>query len=685
LTWVDLLRARAAAEADRVGYRFLADGESAESTLTYGRLDRRARAVAATLRSLGVGAGDRVLVLCPPGLAFVEALLGVMCAGAVAVPAHPPRAARRERSASSRLTGILHDSAPAAALMAAAQAEVVGDAIRDAGRGVALVAVDSIADAAADGWSDPSVSPTDLALLQYTSGSTGDPRGVELTHANLLHNSATIRDAFGHTRDSAGVIWLPPQHDMGLIGGVLQPLFVGFPVTLMPAQAFLARPVRWLRAISKYGATTSGGPNFAYDLCARTITDADKARLDLSRWAVAFNGAEPIDADTLDRFARAFAPCGFDAAAFYPCYGLAEATLLVTGPAKGGGAARVAVDPAALREHRVAVASNGAVAAARTLVGSGRAASDHAVVIVDPTTATRCGGDRVGEIWVRGGAVARGYWNRPAETTETFDARLADDAGPYLRTGDLGFVRGGELFVTGRLKDVIIVRGQNHYPHDLERTVERCHAALRPAGGVVVLIDHGAGGERVAVIHEVEREHRRAAHDPIIAAIREAVAREHGIAPHVVVLLEPGGLPRTSSGKPRRGACRDALAAGTLPILERWTGAEAPLAAPQWAPEPAADRAAAGCVVEWLRQRLAATLGVDVGQIDPAEPFARYGLDSASAVGLAGEIEMATGRDLPATLFWDYPTIDALARHLRDECGMPAAPATSAAPAGGAA
>jgi acyl-CoA synthetase (AMP-forming)/AMP-acid ligase II len=455
-TLIELLQRRADEQPERHAFSFLADGEGeAEARLSYGELDRRARALGARLRALGL-AGERALLLYPPGLEFIAAFFGCLYAGAVAVPAYPPRANRPM----TRLRSIAADARPRAVLTTAGQwpdADKWSAGVPEL-QGLARLATDAPADDWDRRWRDPGAGGQTLAFLQYTSGSTATPKGVMITHGNLLANSATIRACFASTAESRGVFWLPLFHDMGLIGGVLQTLYCGGSSTLLSPVAFLQRPLRWLQAISRTGATISGGPNFAYDLCVRKVTPEQRATLDLSRWHVAFNGAEPIRAETLERFAEAFAPCGFRREAFLPCYGLAEATLLVSGGPPGAPPALVAARAADLGRDRV-VPADAHDAEARVLAGSGRVPAELEVAIVDPATGLRLPADRVGEIWVKGPSVAQGYWDRPEATAQTFRAALADaGAGPFLRTGDLGFLRDDALFVTGRLKDLIIIR-----------------------------------------------------------------------------------------------------------------------------------------------------------------------------------------------------------------------------------
>jgi acyl-CoA synthetase (AMP-forming)/AMP-acid ligase II len=564
---VELGRARAGSHGDLPLYTFLPDrGPGDGAVLTYAGLDLRARAIAAALLRSGAG-GQRALLLYPPGLDFITAFFGCLYAGVVAVPAYPPRSAR----ALPRLLEIARDARPAVALTTAELRAAIGGLAAQVPElgALPLVATDEVPPAQAASWSDPGVTGEALAFLQYTSGSTAAPKGVMVSHRNLLHNEEMIRQAYGQTADSVIVGWLPLYHDMGLIGNVLQPLFLGARCVLFSPISFLQSPKRWLAAISHYRATTSGGPNFAYDLCVRKIGAADRVDLDLSSWDVAFNGAEPVRAETMERFATAFAGCGFRPAAFFPCYGLAEATLFVAGAA---GPRAVDFDRAQL-EAGEARRSAGSDPASRTLVSSGHAWLDQELAIVDPETLRRCAAGKVGEIWVRGPSIAQGYWKRPEATAETFQGRLAGEpaAAPFLRTGDFGFLDGGDLFVTGRLKDLVIIRGRNLYPQDIELTVERSHPALRPGCGAAFSVEIGTE-ERLVVVQELERTEGSAALaadavDAIAEAVRRAVAEEHEAQVQQIVLLRAGSIPKTSSGKIQRRACRAALLGGKLEVL----------------------------------------------------------------------------------------------------------------------
>jgi acyl-CoA synthetase (AMP-forming)/AMP-acid ligase II len=550
-TFVAALRERAAGPFAGNGYSLLADGESESERLSYAELDRRARALAVLLGEHGSQAGERVLLVLPAGLDFVSALFGCFYAGALAVPLPPPDPLK-PATGLAQLARVARDAGARLAFSAGGVA---------AGETPLLWLDPRAADpSAADAWSPREPEPAAPALLQYTSGSTSAPKGVVVRHSNLIANARAIQAVFGVSQESRGVSWLPPHHDMGLMGGILEPLWIGASTELMPPQAFLQRPLRWLKAITRLRATTCGGPNFAYDLLARRVPEAAKAELDLSSWSVAFCGAEPVRAETLDAFAQSFAACGFRREAFLPCYGLAEATLMVTGERTSPLPSLLSLDAGALEAGRLAPAAAGG--AARRLVGCGRPARGVTVAIVNGDSRTPLPEGSVGEIWLKGPGVAAGYWNDAEETRRCFEAQLADGDGPYLRTGDLGFLSRGELVPTGRVKDLIIVRGRNLYPQDLEATLERAHPAVRAGRGVAFAASL-PGGERLVVACEVNR---RAKEPPaeIAEALKRAVATEHDVLPHAVVLLEPGALPRTPSGKPRRPLCRALFAEGRL-------------------------------------------------------------------------------------------------------------------------
>jgi len=641
-TLTDLLDTRARQPSVAPAYTFLADGEREEETLTYAELARRACRVAAAMTREPGAARARALLLFPPGLDFVVAFFGCLYAKVIAVPVYPPQRSRDL----GRLGAIVSDAQPTFVISTAVTLEPIRRAFSQQGQAARLhfIASDTAAaggDADAEGLA---AEPGDLAFLQYTSGSTEAPKGVMLTHDNLLHNASLIHDALEHRPGDSYVSWLPTFHDMGFMAGVLQPLYADIPCVQMAPDAFLKRPIRWLQAIARYRATTSGGPNFAYELCVRKVSPPERAALDLSTWSVAFNGAEPVRAETLARFAAAFADSGFRACASYPCYGLAEATLMVTGSVKAAPVATVSVDRTALGENRVVHRPDAPDAG--VMAASGRNLGDQELSIVDPETLRECAADQIGEIWVRGRSVARGYWNRPEETAQTFGARIAgSDRGSFLRTGDLGFVKDGLLYVTSRLKDLIVIRGRNHHPQDIELTVERSHPALRPGCSAAFSMDEG-GEERLVIVQEVAATAAdEVPVDEVVFAIRRSVSMLHELAPHAIALLRWGAILKTSSGKIQRRACKRAFLDGTLDVLASWSAASS---------EPAARARGA---TAWLIAEVARRAGLDARSIDPREPLAVYGLDSLAAVELAHELDVRFGIDVTVGELFDSLTI----------------------------
>ena len=648
-TLVDVLRHWAARKPDRVSHTFLVDGENEVVTLTYAELEQRAMSIAALLQSINA-AGQRVLLLDPPGLEYIAAFFGCLYAGAVAVPAYPPRMNR----SFSRLQEIVNDARPVAALTTTsilAKADQLFEQAPELKK-LGWITTDNISSQYAKHWREPRIDGSTLAFLQYTSGSTSSPKGVMVSHGNLLNNQRTIRAVFKQSEESIIVGWLPLYHDMGLIGNMLQPLFLGAQCILMSPLAFLQRPLRWLQAISNYRATTSGGPNFAFDLCVKRIAPEERDLLDLSSWTVAFNGAEPIRAGTLRRFAEVFAPCGFSPEAFYPCYGLAEATLLVSGKQNSGPPVVREVSGEQLKKNRITGSDNGDRV---SLVSSGGSLED--VLIIDPETCNPCAPAEVGEVWVSGPSVAQGYWNRPDESERTFKAQVAGTgAGPFLRTGDLGFINDGELFITGRLKDLMIFRGLNYYPQDIEATVEKAHEQLRPLGAAFsVTVDNE---ERLVVVQELTP--RCASGFPEISeAIVQAVAEEHELQVHALVLLKAGSIPMTSSGKIRRQECRSRFLGNTLESVFEWRAN-----VPAGSYQNSNSRRPFGSVEEleaWLTVTVAERLGLDVSRVDANQRLSTYAIDSLLAVELAHSIEATTGVSLSLATFLQQASISELA------------------------
>lgn len=716
-TLVELLRWRAANFSDYRAYTYLKDGETDELLMTYAELDQRARAIGAWLQSLGA-TGERALLIYPPGMDYVVAFFGCLYAGVTAVPAYPPDPTRLNRTL-PRLQAIARDAQASIALTSDSILSMIkimriGSKVTDSleklpflkkfgstlssfiSQKAAIVnakdlsdlnwlSTEDIKNEQAKDWKQPDIDRDTLAFLQYTSGSTGVPRGVMLSHENLLYNLALIYDGFGHSPECEGVIWLPIYHDMGLIGGVLQPLYGGMPVTLMSPIDFLQRPLRWLNAINriKNRPIISGGPNFAYDLCARKVTPEQKEKLHLGHWKVAFSGAEPVRPETIERFSETFKPCGFNREAFYPCYGLAEATLFVSGGYNTNPPIILNIKRSELKNNRFVEASPGENDS-QTAVGCGHTYGDQIISIVNPETFEECQQNEIGEIWISGTSVAKGYWNRTEETKETFQARIkGKKKRHFLRTGDMGFLKDGELFITGRIKDLIIIRGRNHYPQDIEFTVENSHQNLRPGCSAVFSVDIESQ-ERLIIVVEV-RNPKKLNADEVIGAIRRNVTEAHELQAYAVVLIKPRSISKTSSGKIQRRATKNEFLENKLQIVAEWRASsqlqtdiskQPEIEMAESSPEPAKTKTpvtpkkkstTVASLETWLISKVAENLEIDAKEIDIHEPFVSFGLDSAQAVGLAGDLEEWLGKKLSPTLVWDYPTIESLATFLAED------------------
>jgi len=654
-TLVELLRQRATATPQRLAYTFLREGTQEEARFTYAELDQAARAVAMALHGAGAEAGGRVLLLYPPGLDFLAGFFGCLYAGLVPIPTPPPDAARLKRTF-PRLLAILKDAGSRLILSTVAIRQ--NARMADAGAAASWLCHEEIDPAGAPDWTPPTLAPQDLAYLQYTSGSTATPKGVMLTHANVMHHLESLRLGWDYRPDSVAVTWMPYFHDYGLVDGLLEPLYAGIPSYVFSPLTFIKRPQRWLEAISRYRGTHTQAPNFAYELCLEKIAPAQRDALDLRSWRVASNGAEPVRAGTLQRFADYFAPCGLRPDALYPAYGLAEATLLVATKPHGA-------------QPRTCRVTEGAIA--REVVSCGPPLAGTRVVIVDRDTFKRLPDGQTGEIWVADPAVAVGYWERPEDSAATFGARIADapEYGPFLRTGDLGFLKDGELYVTGRCKDLVIVAGVNHYPQDIEWTVQQSHAELRTDHCAAFSVDD-KGEERLVVVAEANRPLDD--WQPLFAAVRQAVAETHEVELYAFAALRKGGILKTSSGKLQRQGCRAAWLAGELEMLAEWrkpahveTVVQTNTLVPPGSVAPASTIEMRR-IADWLVQALAARLDIAPAAVDPAAPFASLGLTSRLGVQLVGELEQWLGRDdLSPTLLWEYPTVDALSRHLAGE------------------
>lgn len=668
---VELLEERALEQPSKRAFTFLQDGENEESTFTYETLLTRAQSIAAYLQDSQL-TGERALLLYRPGLEFIAAFFGCLLAGVVAVPGYPPSRNREE----PRLKAIASNSQAKVILTSGEVLETVTRRIENVPVLGSLRTIDTIQvpNDLARSWRDPAITRDTIAFLQYTSGSSGSPKGVMVSHGNLLYNLELIRHAMALEPEDLGVLWLPLHHDMGLIGGVLDMVYSGGQAVLMSPTAFVEKPSRWLQAITDYRATFSGGPNFAYDYCTSKVTAEQKESIDLSTWETAFCGAETVRAETFKRFAETFAPLGYRLDSFQPVYGLAEATLIVSGGATKGAPNVQTVSRMALESNTV-IDSKAGDDSVTQLVGCGKALGELEIEIVDPQSLTRCETDKIGEIWVSGASVAMGYWGQETETKNVFHAYLADRShGPFLRTGDLGYLNKGELYITGRLKDLIIIRGNNYFPDDIEQTVSQTHPALRHEMGAAFTIEKD-GNEQLVLVHELNRHYSRHPDlESIIAAIRQAISERHELRAYAICLIQPHKLPRTSSGKIQRFACREAFLRGDLAILREWKS-EVVLpavnkenhAAPPDINLKTSNKRLVASIQDWLVREIARRSKIDRSEINPSQPVDRYGLDSLDAVELRMVLETKTNCSLTESFLWELPSIAAVAHYVANE------------------
>ena len=637
-TLVQSLQRRAAQTPDQVALRFLAESAEQNVVLSYRDLDRRARTIAAALQA-NAALGDRAVLLFPSGPDYVAAFFGCLYAGVIAVPAYPPESTRRHHQ--ERLLSIISDAEPRLLLTIAS----LGDGLAQIENAPPVLSVDTLDAQIADRWVAPDLHADDIAFLQYTSGSTALPKGVQVSHGNLVANEVLIRRGFGIDLNPNDVIvsWLPLYHDMGLIGGLLQPIFSGVPCVLMSPAYFLGRPLRWLEAISEYGGTISGGPDFAYRLCTERVSESALERLDLSQWRVAYSGSEPIRLDTLERFAEKFAACGFTPDNFFASYGLAEATLFVAGGSRGRGIPAMRMDEQALAANRAEPGQGAAI------MSCGTSQPEHAVLIVDPQTLAELPDNSVGELWATGPSIAHGYWRNPEATAKTF----VQHAGrTWLRTGDLGFMRFGEVYITGRLKDLLIVRGHNLYPQDIEQTIEREVEVVRK-GRVAAFAVNDQGLEGIGIAAEISRSVQKILPpEALIKAIRQAVAEAYQEAPSVVVLLNPGALPKTSSGKVQRAACGLRHADGSLDSYAQF---------------PEVQTQVGDAVLESdLQNRIAAIWceQLHVATVAADDHFFLLGGNSITATQVVARLRETLGLELNLRMLFEAPTLEGFATNV---------------------
>ncbi|HVJ91439.1 MAG TPA: beta-ketoacyl synthase N-terminal-like domain-containing protein [Labilithrix sp.] len=661
-TLVGALRARGDKTPAHIAFRHLHDDDSTETVITYAELERRARAIGAELQR-SYSPGSRALLVYQHDLEFVVGFFGCLFGGLVAVPVMPPDRARLDRTLPRFLSAVRDaDVSVVLSTTTISAMRAMVEAVAPDLAPVPWLTTDAVDIARADEWTPFEVEPSSLAFFHYTSGSTANPKGVMVSHSNVFANMAMIGH-FGNVDDQSHLVsWIPFYHSIGLILAVLGPVVLGFPSTFLSPFAFLQQPARWLRAIHRYRATATAAPNFAYDLCTRAIGAEERADLDLSCLEFAINGAEPIHPEVLENFSATFAECGLKGDVFALAYGMAENVLLNSMGARPWVVHELDAD--VLTEGRAETATP-ASRAIRRLVSCGRTGDGHRIVVVNPDTHRPCSEGEVGEVWLSGPSVTLGYWRKPEETEQTFGGYLADTGeGPFLRSGDLGFLKDGDLCLTGRLKELIIVRGANHYPQDIERTVERAHPAIVVGQGAAFSVDVN-GSEELVIGYEADLSSVEA--DEVFSAIRRAVTQEHGLRVHAIAILKAGTMPKTAVGKRQRRALRDEFVAQSLDAQVVWMANDAATPVATTTRTQSWDHAS---IVEILRRGVADAVGLAAVEIDPQQPFASYGLDSQSAVALSASVGAKFGLKLKATMAYDYPTLEKLGSHIAELVGV---------------
>ncbi len=627
-----LLRIRAKQHPDKTVFIFLEDGINETARITYGELERKASLVAAALLEKNKK-GERCILLFQAGIDFIVAFMGCLLAGVIAVPSYPPRRNRKNE----RFQAIVDNCKPSVIIASDSIANDLQKNPEDHEKikNIRLISFDKLEFSQENMVAKSEISKEDIAFLQYTSGSTGMPNGVMVSHGNLIHNSEIIKKAFNHDENLRGVNWLPPFHDMGLIGTLLQPIYVGGQNAIIPPTSFLRYPERWLKAITKYKGNTVGGPNFALDYCCDKISEEDKKEIDLSSVEIFFCGSEPIRESTLNRFSEYFMNCGFKAGMFYPCYGLAESTLICTGGDYKDKPAYFSAEKNSLEtENKIRPVKGNKQAL--SFVACGYPFYDMEVIIADHNKKEICPNGQTGEIWVNGPSVCKGYWKNAVKTKGTFHAVLKNnEQQKYMRTGDVGFIHEGQLYITGRLKDLIIIRGQNFFPQDIENTVESCHQALRKYSGAVFSADIKQE-ERLVIVSEVERSYiRNLDNEEVFNTIREAVSEEYNIAPFAMVLIKTGSILKTSSGKIQRLATKKAFLQNELNVIASWEmDLEKDFPAETFKPQEFSFDEIQNWLINWLSRKIK----INPDKINPEKTILSYGLDSIGLVELEREV-----------------------------------------------
>ena len=666
--FIDVLHHYADINPDKVAYRFLRNGEIDTENVTFSELNDTVRSLAAHLQDNQLY-GERVLLLYNSGLTYLISILACFYAGAIAVPAYPPRNARNL----SRLQSIIKDAGAKAVMTTAPVAKKIKelDNTDHAFQNIAWILAENPITNTPEDWYQPDITSNSLAYLQYTSGSTGTPKGVMVSHNNLMHNFASIYQLFEHTQDSRMVSWLPIFHDLGLIFGLLQPLYGGFSCIFMSPAAFLQRPFRWLKAMSDYKATTTGAPNFAYDFCIKKISEEQKSTLDLTHWQTALNGAEPVRTHTLNEFRDYFSSCGLKQNVLSPCYGLAEATLVVSGTPAKDAPINTSITTNSLEQH-LAIECQDETEKCHSLPASGIPFDSQHTVIVDPSTKKLLSENEIGEIWVSGPSIALGYWQRKQETAETFNAQIinGDDDKYYLRTGDLGFLKSNALYITGRLKDVIIIRGRNLYPQDIELVSERSHKALRPTCAAAFSIEEN-DNEKLVIIQELDFK-QSPDYEDVIYHIRQEIAEHFEIQPYAVVLIKPGTIHKTSSGKIQRRLMRQQFLDKTLSVIAQWQEVNTSQHHPEMVTADltrqdifdVATEQQPQLVASFLRANIAKVLELEENKIDTHQSLVGMGLDSLGAAMLIDTINSNLDITLPIAQLFENANVIKLTNNI---------------------
>lgn len=664
---VELLQLRARETPDSMAYTFLKDGLEEDLVYTYEELDRHAKAIAATL---GDVKGARALLIYPPGAEFVAGFLGTLYAGAIPIPAPPPDIARLKRTL-PRLRSIILDADASLMVTTSGIADSLLGGMDDTIEFPQMrwLSTDLVDIAKADEWAGaPDIHEDDIAYLQYTSGSTSTPKGVMITHKNIKANSAVIYQGFGYDSNSVEVTWMPYFHDYGLVDGLIQPLYVGIPCYILSPLTFLRRPERWLEVISRVRGTHTQAPNFAYEQCIRRIDDKLLETLDLSCMITASSGGEPIRSETVRGFRDKFAVCGLKPEAVCPAYGLAETTLLVSAKTRTGPPVFCSVDDEAFKSDKVIeVDPDDMETRSRSVVSCGIILDTVDVAIVDGENETTLPDGMIGEVWVGGDSIGAGYWQHPEESERTFRARLADDPkrGPFLRTGDLGFVLRNNLYITGRQKDLIIIAGVNHYPQDIEWTVQEAVDAVRTDHCVAFSVDVD-GEERLVVVAEAAKNLKD--WEPVLSTIRREISENHEVELYALHMIRRGTILKTSSGKLRRGGCRTKFLKDKFDTRFTWRKKTTIPAKPDITAAKSEShtlKLRGRFIQEYLTGLISANLGLPENSIDINRPLAEYGLTSRAAVAIVGQIESWLNiNELSSTLLWEYPTIASLSLYL---------------------